>query len=88
MDGCGLLASVSCGSTRRPTFTAPPPPALLPRGSWGCAVTGVDPSVRDGLNATSVVVLCDWPLVRLLLGLAKQLFLLEQVAHERRGAGS
>ena len=50
---------------------------------WGCAVTGVDPSDREALNVTSVVVLCDWPLVRMLLDLAKQLFLLEQ--RQRKG---
>lgn len=50
---------------------------------WGCAVAGADPSHRDGLNATCVVALCNWPLVRMLLGLVKQLFLLEQ----RRRAG-
>ena len=33
---------------------------------------------RQALNATSVVVLCDWPLVGMMLFLAKQLFLLEQ----------
>ena len=50
---------------------------------WGCAVTGVDPSNRDARNATSVVVLCDWPLVSMNLDLAKQLFLLEQ--RQRKG---
>ena len=50
---------------------------------WGCAVTGADPSApRGALTALSVVMLCDWPVVRLMLDAAKQLLLLEQ---RRRG---